>query len=90
MAIPPNPDRAKIAARLSVELNEARLKHIAASELFNRLIANIPTGTPHPDASLEIQQTAALARAALHEYMKAMERSTDFMVRGIVPFFPEK
>ena len=85
-----NPDSAKIAVRLSAELNDARLKHIAASELFNRLIASVPTGTPNPDASLEIQQTAALARAALNEYMKAMERSTDFMVHGVVPDIREK
>jgi hypothetical protein len=90
MALSLNPDRCKIAVRLHAELNEARLKQIAASGRFNHLIASVPTGTPEPDASLEIQQTAALARAALHEYMKAMQRSADFMVHDIIPDFPEK
>jgi hypothetical protein len=81
----PLSDRAKIAALLHCQLNDARLRHLAASEHFNDLIAGVPTGTPEPDASLQIQQSAASARAALHHYMKALERSADFMVRGIVP-----
>jgi hypothetical protein len=77
--------RSEIAKVLVDQLNEARHKHLAASQKFNLLIADVPSGTPDPDASVQIQQAAAEARTALHEYMKAMERSADFMVNGIVP-----
>ena len=77
-----NLDRASIAKLLHDQLNDARHKHLAASEQFNALIANVPSGTPDPDASLQIQQSAAIARVAIHQYIKAMERSADFMVRG--------
>ena len=77
--------RSGIAKLLLDQLNDARHKHLEASGKFNQLIADVPSGTPDPDASLQIQQAAALARTALQGYMKALERSADFMVRGIVP-----
>jgi hypothetical protein len=76
--------RSGIAKVLLDQLNDARHKHLAASQKFNLLIADVPSGTPEPDASLQIQKAAAEARTALQDYMKAMERSADFMVHVIV------
>jgi hypothetical protein len=74
-----------VTDQLQKELNRAQEEHLAALGRFNALMRSLPTGDPNPDASTRVQQLAQEARAALRRYMHALDRSIDFLVRGIVP-----
>ena len=77
--------QSEIADKLRTQLLEALRKHVAALAKFNDLVRSVTSGHPHPDASLIIQQAARESRAALRCYVRAINRSTDFMVHGILP-----
>ena len=74
-----------VADQLQKELTRAQEEHLAAIGRFNEIMRHIPSGDPHPDASLKVQKAGEESRAALRRYMRALDRSTDFLVRGIVP-----
>ena len=78
------PDRS-IADQLQRQLRDAQSEHISAIAKFNELMSQVPTGDPNPDASLTIQRVAEQSRAALRNYMHALDRYIDFVIRGIVP-----
>ena len=74
-----------IADQLQKELTHAQEEHLAAIGRFNDVMKHLPSGDPHPDASLTVQRAGEDSRAALRRYMRALDRSTDYFVRGIVP-----
>lgn len=74
-----------VADLLQKELIRAQEEHLASIGRFNEIMRQIPSGDPHPDASLRVQKAGEESRAALRHYMRALDRSTDFLVRGIVP-----
>ena len=74
-----------IADQLQKELTRAQEEHLSAIGRFNDLMRRLPSGYPHPDASLIIQKAGDDSRSALRRYMRVLDRSTDFLVRSIVP-----
>ena len=48
-------------------------------------MGDIPSGLPHPDGSLRIQNAAHALAAARNEVMRAHSRLDEFLARGVVP-----
>ena len=74
-----------IERRLCADLQAARVDRAAAAQRFNDVIRNVPTGIPSPDSSLGIRQAGSEYHLAQEAYRVALQRFTDFLVRGIVP-----
>jgi hypothetical protein len=67
------------------ELLEATLRVEAASTEFKSIIADIPSGLPHPDGTQRIQNSSRKLAAALRRRERAHNRLDDYLSRGIVP-----
>jgi len=70
---------------LKGELDKAREAYGAASREFDLLIKGIPSGIPQPDGDLRIQQASEASRAALQNYLFALERFSQYALAGRVP-----
>ena len=55
------------------------------STRFREVMADLPSGLPHPDGSLRVQQTSAAYRKAAADLEFALKRHHAFFVRRIVP-----
>ena len=77
--------RVEIKSFLKDELDEARTAHLIASAKFDAAVMNVPSGLPHPDGSLRIQQAGCATRKALDRYVTALRRFSDFVASGTVP-----
>ena len=82
----------EIEQRLLEQLDRARLAHVSATARFDLLVKECQSGLPHPDGSLRIHQAGKDSRLALHHYMQALTRFTEFILRGTVPedLFPTR
>ena len=78
-------ERQEIRQRLWEDLATAQTTHLAASGRFDLLVKEGPSGLPHPDGALHVQQVGRESRAALQGYMQALKRFTDFTLRGTIP-----
>jgi hypothetical protein len=78
-------DRQEIRQRLWEDLAKAQTAHLDASGRFDLLVKEGPSGLPHPDGALRVQQVGRESRAALQGYMQALKRFTDFTLRGTIP-----
>jgi hypothetical protein len=74
-----------VTAILRMQLEEAQEKHRQAKDAFNLIVYNLPTGLPHPDGKLTIEQAGQKERATLIAYMAALQRFSDFILTGKVP-----
>uniref|UniRef100_Q01XH3 Uncharacterized protein n=1 Tax=Solibacter usitatus (strain Ellin6076) TaxID=234267 RepID=Q01XH3_SOLUE len=74
-----------IRQRLWDELETARAEHVAASRQFDLTVHESPSGLPHPDGVLRMQQVGRNAGSALQDYMRALKRFTDFTLNGTIP-----
>ena len=81
--IPRNPPQ--IRAVLVQRIVEATERANAASEVFNTLIDQTPSGLPHPDGTQRIRNASRELDIARREMMKAHTRLNEFVERGIVP-----
>jgi hypothetical protein len=82
---PPSREQ-QIRAVLVAGLVEATARTSAASQAFNIVMSQFPSGLPHPDGSQQVQNASAAALAgARKELMKAHNRLNDYLGRGIVP-----
>ena len=75
----------EIWQRLWEDLEKAKTAYLAADGRFDRLVKECPSGHPHPDGTLHVQQVGRESRAALEGYMKALKRFTDFTLHGTIP-----
>ena len=66
-------------------LNEATARVTAASESFQSVMREMPSGVPHPDGVQRIHNASRELNAARKEMMAAHSRLNDFISRGIVP-----
>jgi hypothetical protein len=80
----PKTDR-EIRAALHREILASTARAHAASEVLIAIMADIPSGLPHPDGSQRIQNAAHTLAAARNEVMEAHSRLNEFLVRGVVP-----
>jgi len=75
----------QIRAMLVDGLVEATARTSAASQAFNRVMSQFPSGLPHPDGAQQIQNASAALAEARKELMRAHNRLNDYLGRGIVP-----
>jgi hypothetical protein len=66
-------------------LTEATARVKAASESFQSVMSEMPSGVPHPDGVQRIHNASRELTAARKEMMTAHSRLNDFLSRGIVP-----
>ena len=56
-----------------------------ASDAFDAIVADVPSGLPHPDGTQRIHNASRILSVARQEMMRAHERLHDFLTRGIIP-----
>mgnify|MGYP006264479303 CR=1 FL=1 len=83
MLEPPNSQ--EIREQLWDQLNKAQAACLTATDQFNLVIKECPSGHPHPDGALTIQQAGRDSRLALQHYMDALKRFTEFILNGAIP-----
>jgi hypothetical protein len=81
---PPEIER-HVRTILIQDLTETTARAYAASEVFNEIIANVPSELPHPDGTQRIHNASHELSVARKEMMKAHARLHDFLSRGIIP-----
>jgi|SRR6266851_5631607 len=67
------------------DFDAALLERDAASEVFDKVIHEIPSGLPHPDGAQRIKNASRALSAARDKMIAAMIRLREFQNRGIVP-----
>lgn len=80
----PKTDR-QIRAALDREILESTARAHAASEALIAIMRDIPSGLPHPDGSLRIQNATHALAAARSDVMKAHSRLNEFLARCGIP-----
>jgi hypothetical protein len=70
---------------LRANLERAKTQAQKASESFIDMIRGIPSGIPHPDGSLRVQQAANEQRRAMAALNQALHRLTEFLVERTIP-----
>jgi hypothetical protein len=75
----------EIRAVLHKEILASTARAHAASEELIAIMSDIPSGLPHPDGSLRIQNAAHALAAARNEVMRAHSRLNEFLARGVLP-----
>jgi hypothetical protein len=75
----------QIQERLLQEVRWATDRVNAASDSFNAIISEIPSGVPRPDGALLVTQASRELSTARAEMMAAHRRLNDFLGRGVIP-----
>src|SRR5207302_7117806 len=70
---------------LKREMHEAQKRHEEARSRFSSVMDEIPTGLPHPDGKVYIQNAGREDRATRDAWQRALKRFSNFVVDGIVP-----
>jgi hypothetical protein len=81
---PPDIER-HIRTILIQDLTETTARAHAASEVFDAIVADVPSALPQPDGTQRIQNASHELSAARKEMMKAHARLHDFLSRGVIP-----
>ncbi len=79
------PSRESALEILRERLAKATEESRAASERFNAVVNESPSGVPHPDGSQRIYNASREYSAAFAELMRAMERLNNLIVHDTVP-----
>jgi len=66
-------------------VTEATERAYAASEAFSAIMADVPSGLPHPDGTQRIHDASRALSEARKEVMKAHVRLQGFLSQGIIP-----
>ena len=75
----------RVTAILFSDLDEAAKRSDNANDAFTAILSSIPNGDPHPDGTQRIRNASSELTAAREATMKAHNRLTDFLNKGIVP-----
>ena len=67
------------------ELIDATAEHNEASDCFEVVMGQFPSGLPHPDGSQRIANSSQRLSIARKQVTMAHTRLSDFLDRGIVP-----
>jgi hypothetical protein len=78
-------DREQIMKRLREDLVSAQQRHNAASEKFDRIISEVPSGVPHPDGTDRIFQASREYSQAHKEVLDAFVSLNNYLIHGTVP-----
>jgi hypothetical protein len=72
--------RLEIAELLKKQLDAAYAEYLMANARLDAVVKESPSGLPHPDGSLRLQQAGVAARAAFQIYLSALREFTEFSV----------
>ena len=75
----------KVNTILIHDVTEAKVRAHAASDAFEAIMADVPSGLLHSDGTQRIHNASRTLSAARQEMMTAHERLHDFLSRGIIP-----
>src|SRR5450631_1741091 len=76
---------ADVRTLLIQKLSEAVARAESASETFNAIMVEVPSGTPHPDGVQRIHNASREMSNAREEMMKAHHQLNEFILSGIIP-----
>ena len=79
-----DPKHEEILSRLRDELRRCQVEYARANQNFDSIAKETPSGLPHPDGALRVQQAGQARRRALDLYSRATKRYTDFILYGVV------
>jgi hypothetical protein len=75
----------EIRARLVRDVADATLRADAASETFQKVMTEVPSGIPHSDGIQRIKNVSRQLTKVRDEMLKAHNRLNDFISSGLVP-----
>jgi hypothetical protein len=75
----------QIRAALHREILASTARAHAAANALIAIMDQIPSGLPHPDGSVRIQNAAHALAAARSDVMEAHSRLNEYVIRGVVP-----
>ena len=75
----------RIERLLHAELERTQTAYQTELKKFSSITQDIPSGIPHPDGLMRIEQAGNSYHRALADYMRALKRFNDFVVKRIVP-----
>lgn len=78
-------NRRSIVARLKAELDEAYRLNVAASAGLESITKEVRSGVLQTNGSIRIRDASAKMKAATDKYRRAVNRYTNFTVRGVLP-----
>lgn len=78
-------DHKRIHDVLKEEFEAAKRHMNLASQRFNEVVRDIPSGLPHPDGTQRIQNVGRELADAREKLAAAIARLNDFVSREIVP-----
>jgi hypothetical protein len=78
-------NRETIRQQLWDQLDKAQAAYLTATDQFNLVIKECPSGHPHTDGGLGIQQAGRDSRLALQRYINALREFTEFTLHGTIP-----
>ena|SRR5579864_2290180 len=81
----PNEIEGHVRAILIQDVVEATTRAHAASEAFSAILADVPSGLPHPDGTQRIYDVSRELSAAREQRMRAHTRLNDFLKSGTIP-----
>ena len=70
---------------LKHDVTEATERAHVASDTFEAIVADVPSGLPHPDGTQRIHAASRELYEARKEVMKAHVRLEGFLSQGIIP-----
>jgi hypothetical protein len=79
------PSNRDIATVLNDDLLKARERHLKAVAEFDTVTADFPSGIPEPDGAFRIRKAGAAQVQTHQAWIKALQRFSDFTLRGIIP-----
>jgi hypothetical protein len=77
-------NRESMRQQLLDQLNKAQAACLTATDQFNLMIKECPSGYPHPDGALSVQQAGRDSKLALQHYMEALWRFNEFTLNGTI------
>jgi len=80
-AVEPDP----ILRALHEELEGAQRRREAASECFDKIIRQAPSGIPYPDSTFRIHQASREYTRALQSVQSALVKMNDYLAHGKIP-----
>jgi len=78
-------DHKRIHAVLKGEFEAAKRRMNLASQKFNEVVRDIPSGLPHPDGMQRIQNAGRELADAREKLAAAIARLNDFVSHEVVP-----
>jgi hypothetical protein len=75
----------EICRILLEDLERAMQRFHRASEEFQKIIQDVPSGLAHPDGSFRVQQAGSAKRAAVRDLSRTLRRHNNFILNNKIP-----